>query len=300
VNELVSTVISPARPEVRRLTVADVPRLRLPWDGRFSQADLARIAVMPPELNVWNSRTGEYLIGGFWRHREEIATVVDIAGSAGAHDLLQGFAELAAARGLTMAVASEQAERRKREFYLAAGFEQIEDIVIYELTRVRERAPELRGLRFERFDIVNERDFTDLLELDHRAFPWLWGYSAEEFVEYADSPGVAHDVGRDPDGRIVAYVGTTRFRSWGHLDRIAVDPTLQGMGLGRAALDYAVMALANAGARRIGLSTQGNNTSSRALYERYGFRRAPSHDYRIYGRRLSANSNAEGRGSELG
>ena len=72
------------------------------------------------------------------------------------------------------------------------------------------------------------------------------------------------------------------------------------MGLGRAALDYAVMAMANAGARRIGLSTQGNNASSRALYERYGFRRATSHDYRIYGRRLTADSNVEGRGSELG
>jgi ribosomal protein S18 acetylase RimI-like enzyme len=300
VNELAPTVISPVRPEVRLLTVADVPRLRLPWDGRFSQADLSRIAAAPPELNVWNSRTGEYLIGGYWRHREKIATVVDIAGSAGAHDLLQGFAELASARGMAMAVASEQAERRKREFYLAAGFEQIEDIIIYELTRVRARGPELRGLRFERFEVDNERNFTDLLALDHRAFPWLWWNSPAEFVEYAGSPGVAIDIGRDPDGRVVAYVGTTRFRSWGHLDRIAVDPTLQGMGLGRAALDYAVMALAAAGARRIGLSTQGNNTASRALYERYGFRRAPSHDYRIYGRRLAADTDHEGRGSELG
>ena len=298
-NELAATVISATRPDVRVLTVEDVPRLRLPWDGRFSQTDLARIAASDPHLSVWNRRTGEYLVGGYWRHRDEIATVVDIAGSAGAHDLLLGFAELAAARGLRMAVASEQAERRKREFYLAAGFDEIEEIIIYELTRVRVRAAELKGLRFERFKMDDERAFTDLLELDHRAFPWLWWNSPAEFVEYAGSPGVSIDIARDPDGRIVAYVGATRFRSWGHLDRIAVEPSLQGMGLGRAALDYAVMAMGNAGARRIGLSTQGNNTASRALYERYGFRRSPSHDYRIYGRRLQpANAHSVPHGRE--
>ena len=126
----------------------------------------------------------------------------------------------------------------------------------------------------------------------------MWWNSPEEFVEYAGSPGVAIDVARDPDGQIVAYVGTTRFRSWGHLDRIAVEPGLQGMGLGRAALDYAVMALGNAGTRRIGLSTQDNNTASRALYERYGFRRAPSHDYRIYGRWLQSADASDSGGRE--
>lgn len=301
-NEPASTVISPARPEVRLLTRADVGQLRLPWDGRFSHADLVKIATEPPQLNVWNSRTGEYLIGGLWRHRDDIAAVMDIAGTAGALDLLQGFADLAAARGLRIVVASEQAERRRREFYLAAGFDDLEEIIIYELTRIRPRTPDLKGLRFERLDPANERAFAELLELDHRAFPWLWWNSAAEFWQYVGAPGVTIDLGRGPDGNVVAYTGTTRFRTWGHLDRIAVAPDVQGMGLGRAALDYAVTALASAGARRVGLSTQANNTASRSLYERYGFRRAPSHDYRLYGRWLQAGDEraAHGQGSTVG
>jgi ribosomal protein S18 acetylase RimI-like enzyme len=288
VNEQEARPLSPARPDVQQLTPGDVPRLRLPWDGRFSPAELTQLAAAPPQLNVWNARTGEYLLGGLWRHRAEIATVVDVAGTAGAHDLLQGFADLTDERGFALAVASEQAERRRREFYLAAGFEEIEEIVIYELTRVRARAPELNGLRFERVQPDNPAAFAELETLDHRAFPWLWWNCAAEFRQYAASPGVAIELGRDPDGQAVAYVGITRFRTWGHLDRIAVDPTVQGIGLGRASLDYAVMTLASAGARRIGLSTQARNTTSRRLYERYGFRRAPSHDYRIYGRWLAA------------
>ncbi len=120
--------------------------------------------------------------------------------------------------------------------------------------------------------------------LDHQAFPWLWWNCRDEFLQYAGSPGVAIELGRDESGRAVAYIGTTRYRTWGHLDRIAVAPDIQGRGLGRAALDYAVMTLARSGARRVGLSTQARNHRSRRLYDTYGFRRSPGNDYRLYGR----------------
>ncbi|MEX2314954.1 MAG: GNAT family N-acetyltransferase [Thermomicrobiales bacterium] len=89
---------------------------------------------------------------------------------------------------------------------------------------------------------------------------------------------------------MVAYTGTTRFRTWGLLDRIAVAPDLPGRGLGKVALDWAVMTLARSGARRVGLSTQARNTRSQQLYESYGFRRAASHDYRIYARRTDGGA----------
>jgi ribosomal protein S18 acetylase RimI-like enzyme len=239
-----------------------------------------------PPLSVWNSRSGEYLVGGPWRHRREISTIVELGATAGAIDLVNAFVALSAQVGMRKAIVSEQSERRRREFYESVGFELTEEIIIYELVRVRAAAPRLNGLSFRAFDPNDRATFDDLLALDHMSFPWLWWNGEEEFKEYLGAPGVEIDIARDDSGRMVAYTGTTRFRTWGHLDRVAVAPDLQGRGLGRAALDFAVMSLARDGARRVGLSTQARNTRSRALYESYGFRRSPSHDYRLYGRDL--------------
>jgi ribosomal protein S18 acetylase RimI-like enzyme len=272
--------------EIRILTPADVRSLRLPWDGRFSVSELEAVAEIEPRLSVWSERTGEYLIGGPWRHRHEISTIHELAASASAVELIHAFARVCQRAGVEMIVASEQSERRKRQFYDSALLDPIEEIIVYELARLRPQPPATGELRFEPFQVSDDEAFHELLHLDHQSFPWMWWNSREEFIEYAGSPGVAIEVGRDRSGRMLAYVGITRYRSWGHLDRIAVAPDAQGRGYGRAALDYAIMTLARAGARRIGLSTQAQNVRSRRLYEAYGFRRSPSHDYHLYGRML--------------
>lgn len=272
--------------DVELLTPQVVPRLRLPWDARFTTDELRHITSVEPNYSVWNRRTGEYAIGGEWRHREEIVNLVDLAATSGAVDLVHGLAALAQAMGRRLLVASEQAERRKLEFFHTAGLVELERIVVYELPRVRAGTIREGSLRFERV-LPDDRDaYAELEELDHRAFPWLWWNNHREFAQYSGIDGVAVDAARDERGVMVAYVGTTRFRGWGHLDRIAVDPELQGQGLGRVALDYAVTSLASAGARRIGLSTQARNERSRRLYESYGFQRVPTHDYSVFGRWL--------------
>lgn len=272
--------------EIAVLTPDAVGRLRLPWDARFTTRELVEIARATPSLSVWNRRTGEFVIGGPWRHRHEIATIVEVGASGGAIDLIDAFCLLARQQGAVLAVASEQVERRQASFYAHARLEPIEDIVIYEMSRVRAKAPRSGHLRFGPVHLDDAPMLQELIRLDHAAFPWLWWNSVEEFAEYAASPGVRIEVALDNDGRAIAYVGLTRFRSWGHLDRIAVDPAMQGQGVGRVALDYAVSSLAAAGAGRVGLSTQARNIRSRALYESYGFRRTTSHDYRVYGRLL--------------
>jgi ribosomal protein S18 acetylase RimI-like enzyme len=276
--------------ELQVLTESDVRSLRMPWDGRYTEREIREIVTVGPRISVFNRRTGEFLVGGPWRHRTEIATILELAATAGAIDLINAFTEACALEGIDLVVASEQAEKRKREFYAGASLDPVEDIIVYELTRVRPAPPRLQGLRFEPFDPDHRDQFDGLLELDHQSFPWLWWNSADEFLEYASAPGVQIDVGRDETGRVVAYTGTTRFRTWGHLDRIAVSPDVQGRGLGKAALDWAVMTLARSGAKRVGLSTQARNTRSRRLYESYGFRRSPSHDYRIYARRTDGRA----------
>lgn len=270
------------------LTPETIPLLRLPWDGRFSPRELSDIASSEPALSVWNRQTGEFLVAGRWRHRSDIATILELGATGGAIELIDAFSQVSASRGIEVVVASEQAERRKREFYINARFDLLEEIIIYEMARIRSRPPELRGLRFRELHLDDDAMLETVIALDHQAFPWLWWNSPAEFQEYISAPGVRLDIGYDPTGRAVAYVGVTRYRSWGHLDRIAVAPDVQGRGYGRAALDFAVMTLASAGARRVGLSTQARNTESRSLYESYGFRRSHSHDYHLYGRALTA------------
>lgn len=271
---------------VRPLVRDDLRRLRLGWSSRFDEGTVARLLSAHPGLSVWLPATGEYVLAGPWRHRAEIVSILELGAGIGAVALMRGLAEVSAAAGKRLIIASERHESRRREFYDRVGFTLLEEIVIYDLSRGPHRAPALMELRFERVDLAQPEARRELIAVDRRAFPWLWWNSEEEFDNYAATPGVALYLGRDPSGAAVSYVGVTNFRSWGHLDRIAVVPEAQGRGYGRQSLDWAVLVLAEGGARRIGLSTQSRNERSRRLYDRYGFQRVESQDYALYGRWL--------------
>lgn len=270
--------------DIRLLAPEDVGRLRQSWDARHTLSELRAIAANPATLSLWNTRTGEYIVGGPWRHRGEIQEIVDIAAVGGAVELVHAFADAAEDRGIDLVLVPERAERRKEQFYGSVGFKPIEEIIIYELHHLR--PPRHRPLTpvFNRVDLGRPGSYDALLQLDHHAFPWLWRNSEAEFANYASAAGVEIEIAFDNRGRPLAYVGYTKLRTWGHLDRIAVSPSAQGLGLGRTALEYAVARMVAAGARRVGLSTQANNHVSRALYESFGFHRNTSHDYRLYGR----------------
>jgi ribosomal protein S18 acetylase RimI-like enzyme len=128
----------------------------------------------------------------------------------------------------------------------------------------------------------NQRAIDQLVAIDEAAFPWLWRNSRTEFKAYIPAPGVEVSLIVSADGP-VAYLGVTHFPGWSHLDRMAVAPHAQGRGMGRAALDLAVDSMRHRGARRAALSTQRTNLRSQRLYERFGFRRTPELDYKLFG-----------------
>jgi ribosomal protein S18 acetylase RimI-like enzyme len=267
------------------LQVVDVHRVRLMRTSRYSHQNLAQLVSEAPGLSQWIPGTGEYLIAGRWRHRDEIVSVLEVTTGPNALRLLDHLAEAAAAQGKRLVVITEQHERRSPLFYRAAGMTLLEQILVYEavIFGVPSQVP---SLRFERVEQDDPFAIGELLELDHQAFSWLWRNSEEEFAEYLSDPRVDVYLGRDPSGQAMSYVGITRMRGWGHLDRLAVAPAAQGEGYGRESLAWAVRVLGSRGARRIALSTQARNARSRRLYERFGFRRAPSFDYDMYGRWL--------------
>ncbi len=267
------------------LEVADVHRVRLKWASRYSQQDLAQVVAEAPGLSQWMPHTGEYLVAGRWRHRDEVVAILEVTTGPNTVRLIDHLAEAAAAQGKRLVVITEQQERRSPLFYAEAQMILLEQILVYEA--VIFSLPRGTGrLRYERVTRDDPFVLGELRELDHQAFSWLWWNSEEEFAEYLSDPRVDVYLGRDQHGRAVSYVGVTRMRGWGHLDRLAVAPADQGQGYGRESLEWAVQVLGSRGARRVALSTQARNVRSRRMYERFGFRRAPAFDYDIYGRWL--------------
>ncbi len=262
------------------LRSGDVDLLRLGWSSSFTARDLEVHLRAHPGLAWWVPANGEYLIGGPWRHRAEIAVIQELTGRIHTTALVDAFTRGCRERGLRLAVMLDQHEGRRESFYAQIGFDLLQNIVVYELPRLPRPIPPPATLRFTP---VTPETLDDLLAVDHAAFPWLWWNSAAEFASYAALYGVEIFLGSEPDGTPVAYVGVTSYRGWGHLDRIAVIPDRQGAGYGLEALNFAVGRLAEQGARRVGLSTQADNIRSQHLYERYGFRRTTGSDYLIYG-----------------
>lgn len=84
-----------------------------------------------------------------------------------------------------------------------------------------------------------------------------------------------------PDASMAAYAITGRDGTQGFLQRLAVDPAHQRLGLGRLLVVDSLHWLARRGARRVLVNTPLHNAAALALYEGLGFRRI-SERLRVY------------------
>jgi ribosomal protein S18 acetylase RimI-like enzyme len=268
------------RPLVRRLTPADVTALRLP--GLRSAATMREALAQGPERSLWIPETLEYALVGMWRNRPEIASVDELVAVRNVEPLLRSAFELCVERGDELLLVIELESQRGRSRFERAGMELLEEVITYEIDIAQVRLSTWSEKLFLPLRPGDTSAIERVTKLDQDAFPWLWRNSQREFAAYIGTPGVDVYV-LEFDGLPAAYVGTTLFSGWGHLDRIAVAPSLQGRGIGQAALRFAIEALRRKGARRIGLSTQGTNFRSQRLYERFGFMRTPELDYQLFG-----------------
>lgn len=200
--------------------------------------------------------------------------------------LVNAAAERAGRLGAYLLLMVEVEESRRSSFYSRIGMDLLEEVVTYELRALPPPPTRPAPLSFTRADVDDPRDLAHLLSIDGASFPWVWRNSPAEFREYGDAPGVEIFLGR-LDGHPAAYLGTTAYLGFGHIDRVAVLPDLQGAGLGTAAVRFGIDRLVSAGAKKIGLSTQRVNLRSQHVYERLGFRRAITNDYRLYGKILA-------------
>lgn len=271
-------------PDVAPLTRDDIGRLNLAGHPRIDATDIRAILAAAPTGSFWIPETGEFILVAPWRNRAALPHVHTLW--AFDHDalLIAAAVEATDRAGAAALVMLETGERRRPRFYQQHGFSRVEIIRTYEHIEPEVLARQLDedAQRFARVTLARPELLALVERLDHAAFPWFWWNSTDEFLAYLQYPGVEVWAGLR-DQRVVSYFGFTMFHHWGHLDRIAVMPGLQGQGLGRSALAFAAGRMVRAGARRIGLSTQNSNRVSRRLYESVGYRHTRQSDYDVYG-----------------
>jgi ribosomal protein S18 acetylase RimI-like enzyme len=266
--------------EVRPLELEDIPALRLP--GRRGAESVRQLLDVHPGRSVWVPSTLEYALIGPWRNRPEIASIEDLVAVRHMEELLRAAVERCAEHGDDLVLTVELDSRRSPARYERAGLEMLEEVITYETGIFREPWSGSDRIRLVRVNANDEAAIERVTTIDQASFPWLWRNNRTEFDVYLHIPGVEVWL-VEADDAPVGYFGVTLFPDWGHLDRIAVVPEQQGRGFGLETLGLAVDTMRRRGARRVGLSTQRTNRRSQRLYERFGFRRTPDHDYRLFG-----------------
>jgi ribosomal protein S18 acetylase RimI-like enzyme len=277
------TTIHLSTPDIVPLRLSDVPHLHFRRHARVDESDVRQILETNPGSSFWIPDTGEFIVVGNWRNRYELHAIHALSAFHNESRLIRHAAEHAQRAGVVALLSVDADELRKPAFYVNNGFEIVDTIATFELPKTRlEPKPARTDLSFRAVDADDLDLLSELESLDHAAFPWFWWNVAAEFLVYAHLPGVAIYGGYLED-ELVSYIGLTTYPGWGHLDRIATRPDLQGTGIGAASLEFAIRELVAYGANRVALSTQGENTTAQKLYARRGFLRTPVHDYTVYG-----------------
>lgn len=286
---------------IEPLLPADVQHLSLRPNSYFTRHSLTEHLMLHPNF-AWRNTLHEYIIGGFWKGRDDIGEIMELGGPARIPlrvfhgtsgrreqsswrerrgELMNGIADSYQAHGAHLVLLSEREGERAAPLYEEQGWRAVEQIIYYRKSDVV--MP--RGAGTLRVERLKQRDISQLMDMERDAFPWMWCYSLDEWLNITLMPGVETFVAYAGDD-VVGYETHTIRNERGHLDRLGIRRAAQGHGYGSELLAWSVHRLANLGARTIGLSTQWNNIRSQQLYEKYGFARLPG-TTTFYGKALT-------------
>lgn len=242
---------------------------------------------MSSETHVWN---GERAQLGQWRDLEGVAVMTVRPGDlpptpAFVHHCCGSLRDAGFRTVVTPALSPAEVGP-----YLQAGFTEREQlhVLICELGTKAGRphlSPTLGGVEFRR---SRASDLPATLAVDHSAFDRFWSFDRDALLEAcgatpqsrfrvaaAGSSPVLAARGFAP-ADIVGYCITGRSRYQGFLQRLAVAPQAQGLGIGRELVSDAMRWLARRRSRSCVVNTQESNQRARVLYESCGFTIAPA------------------------
>jgi GNAT superfamily N-acetyltransferase len=271
------TAHSDENPQIEVLKPRLAGTLRLPWLSRFSPATLASHLEQYSGMSLWVPNTGEYTVGERWRHRDDIANILEVTARKGKQALVTEQLSRWKSQGYRLALLSDESWRDQARLYTELGFRKIETIVFFE-KQLRRESPSPTGSVAElpalRYAPLEPSTLETLLEIDRNSFPWLWWNSLQEFESYVALPGVFVELaylGSEP----VGYASYTMYSGWAHLDRLAVTAGQQGRKYGASQLHHALERMIEMGAHSVALSTQQTNLQSHRLYSGFGFKQSP-------------------------
>ena len=122
--------------------------------------------------------------------------------------------------------------------------------------------PEIRRLSYA--------DLPQVIAIERRAFPAPWSL-AMFVLELSKPSGIC--LAATQDGRLVGYLICSRYDIVWHIMNVAVDPVLQGRGIGSALLRH-LLDEETVDSDRFTLEVRQSNDPAIRLYERLGFRSA--------------------------
>jgi ribosomal-protein-alanine N-acetyltransferase len=262
----------------------DLNHIWLVSETHFTSRLLRQHVEKYPHLAWMVRENGEYIAGSYWKERPAIGLIMESSPSSQREELVGRLLDSFGETGSNLVVLSEREVTHALRLYIDMGFTPQEEVVCYEKSDVRV-PPVPRRLRVQR---VQEGDLPALVKLEEATFPWLWWETASTFRQ-ADQRSDTRLLVAYAGDELVGYLILAVRGSWGHLNRIGVHPSRQGLGFGRELLAVAIEEIAERGARTLGLNTQTDNTRSQRLYEDFGFVRT-GEMFKIYGKWLDGRS----------
>ncbi len=116
------------------------------------------------------------------------------------------------------------------------------------------------------------RDRHPAIAIDYQAFDDFWRFDEASFKEALSATPVSRfRVSTGPGRTVNGYTISGRAGRTGYLQRIAVDPTLQGRGIGTALVVDTLNWLVRRGSVTALVNTQESNVGAFELYKRLGF-----------------------------
>jgi ribosomal protein S18 acetylase RimI-like enzyme len=118
---------------------------------------------------------------------------------------------------------------------------------------------------------MTEDDLPDVEKTDAASFDPLW-QNPLDTIRRAFAQALYPTVAENEEG-IIGYQFSTGGGQRAHLARLAVHPSVQGKGAGRALLNDLFQYITYAGISKLSVNTQSDNQGSLRLYQRMGFLR---------------------------
>jgi len=258
--------------------------------GPYPVAIDVRTPYPTPRGNLWRSRRDlpsvsgpvdvKHLVTGQgtilrispWRGEPSTVQVVAVGGPAPDDQTINEMMAHLADRGVTTVLTTALAHHDQQPFKVA-GFQPVEHLALLHraLDLTIPPAPVRAVHRVRR---LGARHLAEALAVDGAAFTGstdIWRFDTSAFAEACDATDVNRRRLVRRHGRTAGFALTGRTARIGFVQRLAVHPDHQRVGVGSALLADALTWLIRHGVRDVWVNTQPDNRPAQALYGRHGF-----------------------------